>query len=158
MYSAGRSGTNGGSAAGQGLLLDIGGTDSYSDQDTCNGSGSDRSVVPKNPLGAQIDSTNPAADGCVPSLPDAPVPNVGSVTGRVSDSRTGAGIPAAIIECGGLQSGAPTLVDGRYVIPLVGAGTRQCTASAVGYRSRTQQVTVSSGGIATANFVLRSTS
>ena len=155
VYSAGGNGTNGGSAAGQGLLLDIGGTDSYSDQDTCNGSGTDRSVVPKNPLGAQIDSSNPAVGGCIPALPDPPIPTVGSVAGRVSDSRTGAGIPAAIVACGGLQSGAPTLVDGRYVIPLVGAGARQCTASAVGYRSKTQQVTVSSGEIATANFALR---
>lgn len=156
VYSAGRFGTNGGSAAGQGLLLDTGGTDSYSDQNTCNGSGSDRSVVPKNPLGAQIDSSNPAAGGgCIPSPPDPPMPTLGSVTGRVSDSRTGAGIPGAIVECGGLQSGAPTLVDGRYVIPLLAAGDRRCSASAVGYRSKTRQVTVTSGGIATANFALR---
>jgi hypothetical protein len=155
VYSAGRFGTNGGTGAGQGLLLDIGGTDSYSDQDTCNGSGSDRSVVPKNPLGAQIDSSNPAVGGCIPAPPIPPLPTLGSVTGRVSDSRTGAGIPGAIVECGGLQSGAPTLVDGRYVIPLIAAGDRQCSASAAGYRSKTQQVTVTSGGIATANFALR---
>ena len=155
VYSAGGSGTNGGTAAGQGLLLDTGGTDSYSDQDTCNGSGSDRSVVPKNPLGAQIDSSNPAGGGCIPPPPNPPMPTLGSVTGRVSDSRTGAGIPGAIVECGGLQSGAPTLVDGRYVIPLIAAGDRQCSASAAGYRSKTQQVTVTSGGIATANFALR---
>lgn len=157
VYSAGRSGTNGGTAAGsQGLLLDTGGTDSYSDQDTCNGSGSDRSVVPKNPLGAQIDSSNPAADGgCIPSPPNPPMPTLGSVAGRVSDSRTGAGIPGGIVDCGGLQSAAPTLVDGRYVIPLIAAGDRQCSASAAGYRSKTQQVTVPSGRIATANFALR---
>jgi hypothetical protein len=52
-YTAGSSAVNGGSNGGGGLLLDAGGTDSYVASD--GGAGTDRTVVPKGLVGAQID-------------------------------------------------------------------------------------------------------
>ncbi|MGH2625420.1 MAG: hypothetical protein ACRDHY_02070 [Anaerolineales bacterium] len=41
------------------LVLDAGGTDTYSDTNSPSGTGTDRTVVPKGVLGAQVDSDDP---------------------------------------------------------------------------------------------------
>ncbi|MBI4260969.1 MAG: carboxypeptidase regulatory-like domain-containing protein [Actinobacteria bacterium] len=156
-YSAGRTGVNGGSdGTGRGLLVDAGGTDSYADLEACTGSGTDRSVAPKALVGAQLDSTAPGpAASCLPAVPNPPPPQLGSVTGTVSEAKTGAGIIGAIVECGGLQTAGVSLVAGRYVIPVAPATTFKCTASATGYRSKSGSVTVENGAIATLDFALQ---
>ncbi|MGH7319498.1 MAG: hypothetical protein ACRELA_07725, partial [Candidatus Rokuibacteriota bacterium] len=70
-YQAVFGGVNGGAAGNVilgveipvavGLLLDAGGTDVYIDFDTPSGTGTDRTVVPKGVLGAQVDSDDPPA-------------------------------------------------------------------------------------------------
>lgn len=54
-YTALQNGTNGGAESAVGLLLDISGHDSYEDME--GGTGTDRSVVPKGDVGAQMDRT-----------------------------------------------------------------------------------------------------
>ena len=158
-YSATYFGVNGGSDSGaSGLLIDAGGTDAYSDQEACTGSGTDRTVVPKGLRGAQLDSTTLTSgrSGCLPQPPEPPTPTpLGSVAGKVADAQTKAALPAAIVDCGGLQTAGVTLVDGRYVIPLVPAGSHRCTARVVGYGGKSQSVTVTQGAPATADFALR---
>jgi hypothetical protein len=157
-YSATRFGVNGGADAGsRGVLIDASGTDTYSDQEACTGSGTDRTVVPKGVLGAQLDHASSGPTGsCLPSAPaPPPLPATGSVAGRVTDAQTKAALPGAIVDCGGLQAAGVSLVDGRYIIPIVAAGTHQCTARAVGYGIKTQSVTVNKGATTTADFALR---
>lgn len=73
-YVAEAGGVNGGAATGHGLLLDLEGTDTYRDHEqpvrigthavrqiehSCNGTGTDRTMVPKCTVGAQVDSDDP---------------------------------------------------------------------------------------------------
>ena len=83
------------------------------------------------------------------TIPD-PDPEV-TLTGKVTDSRTKAGIAGAPVECGGFT--ATTAGTGDYALQLV-PGTYHCTASAPGYASKKLRVTVGESG-GTANFELR---
>lgn len=56
-YTADTLGVNGGAGAGSGLLLDAGGLDTYLDGD--GGSGTNKTVVPKGAVGAQVDVVSP---------------------------------------------------------------------------------------------------
>lgn len=84
------------------------------------------------------------------------VTSPGAVAGRVTDSKSKAALSGATVDCGGGKV-ASSGSDGRYSIADVPAGTRTCTANATGYASKSQSVTVPSGGTATADFALRST-
>lgn len=84
------------------------------------------------------------------STPTAP----GTIAGRVTDARSKVALSSAGVDCGGTARGT-TAADGRYSITGVTAGSRTCTASKSGYGSKTQTVTVPSGGTATADFALR---
>ncbi len=72
----------------------------------------------------------------------------------MSDGRKKTGIGDATVDCASGGS-ATTASDGLYSITNVPAATYACTASATGYRSKSQTVTVTSGQTTTANFALR---
>ena len=76
---------------------------------------------------------------------------IGSVTGTVTDS-SGAPIANANVGYGGGPTNAVT--NGTYTITGVPAGTIQLVASAPNYTSQTQNVVVTGGATATANFTL----
>ncbi|HEX7286177.1 MAG TPA: carboxypeptidase regulatory-like domain-containing protein [Candidatus Angelobacter sp.] len=75
----------------------------------------------------------------------------GGITGTVKSS-SGAAIAGASVGFGG--GGAKTSSTGAYTISGVPAGTVQLVASATGFQSVTQNVTVTGGATSTANFTL----
>lgn len=119
-------------------------------------------------LDATADDLGPAGrDGCFgygrvnlanalggTSVTDPPPADPGAIAGKVSDGRTKSAIGGATVDCGPAGA-ATTATDGTYSITGVDAGDYTCTASAGGYRSKKQQVTVQSGSTTTANFALR---
>lgn len=78
----------------------------------------------------------------------------GAIAGAVTDASNKAGIGGATVDC---ESGgkATTAGNGSYTISNAPVGTHTCTASAIGYRSKSQSVPVSSGQMTTADFALR---
>ncbi|HEX5577715.1 MAG TPA: TonB-dependent receptor, partial [Gemmatimonadaceae bacterium] len=78
---------------------------------------------------------------------------VGTVTGRVSDSKTQAPIAGARISVIGTLRSVATRDDGTYSIGLA-AGTHVLRASKIGYAPSVDTVTVGSGASATQNFSL----
>lgn len=75
----------------------------------------------------------------------------GTITGTVTSS-TGAAIAGASVGYGGGTT--TTSSTGTYTLTGVPAGTVQLVASATGFQSSTQSVTVAGGATATANFTL----
>jgi outer membrane cobalamin receptor len=69
----------------------------------------------------------------------------GTVTGRVTDGRTSASIEAAQVFLPGLNLGALSAGNGRFLIVGVPAGTHQLRAERLGYAPVTQQITVTAG-------------
>ncbi|OZC04309.1 TonB-dependent receptor [Rubricoccus marinus] len=69
-----------------------------------------------------------------------------TLSGRVTDAQTGEALPGATVFLPQLASGAATDADGRYTVALPGAGVYRVVVSFVGYTSRTEAVTVASGG------------
>lgn len=94
-----------------------------------------------------------AAVGGTNTSPPPPA-DPGAISGLVSEFKTKTAISGATVDCGSGGT-ATTGADGRYTISSVPVGTYSCTASASGYRSKSQNVTVESGLTTTANFVLR---
>lgn len=82
-----------------------------------------------------------------------PSTDPGAIAGKVSAFK-GSGISGAKVDCG-TGGAATTATDGSYSITNVPPATYTCTASASGYRSKSQNVSVSSGATTTADFVLR---
>jgi thermitase len=78
----------------------------------------------------------------------------GSIGGRVFDARSGAGLSGATVDCGSGGT-ATTGSTGTYSLSNVPSGSHSCTASAAGYRSKTQTVSVTTGATTTADFGLR---
>ena len=83
-----------------------------------------------------------------------PPTSPGSITGVVSDSTSKAGISGATVNCGTAGT-TTTASNGSYTLSNVAPSTYTCTASASGYRSKSGNVTVSSGQTATLNLALR---
>ncbi|MHB1224172.1 MAG: SusC/RagA family TonB-linked outer membrane protein [Gemmatimonadaceae bacterium] len=82
---------------------------------------------------------------------------VGQLTGTVSDSSSGQGIPGAQVLVVGSTLGAVTGADGRYTIARVPAGGHSVQVRRVGYSPRTMTgVTVASGATVTLDVALRS--
>ena len=102
-------------------------------------------------------ATNPYGQGAIDSTPTAVVtakPKPGTITGTVSNAKTGAGIVNASVNCGSGYS-TKTASKGAYSIPNVAPATYSCTAGASGYNpSKPKDVTVSDGQRATADFSL----
>ncbi|MEA2633982.1 MAG: large repetitive protein [Chloroflexota bacterium] len=80
-------------------------------------------------------------------------PPNGAITGTVTNATTGTPISGATVAYSG--GSTTTNGSGQYTLSSVSPGTYSVTASASGYSSMTQSVTVGSGQTATANFGLR---
>jgi hypothetical protein len=79
------------------------------------------------------------------------VSSSGSITGSVKNTSGGAIVGASVGYGGGT---ATTDANGNYTLTGVPVGTVQLVASASGFQSVTQSVTVSGGNTSTANFTL----
>ncbi len=84
----------------------------------------------------------------------AQVARSGTVTGRVSDARTGQPIPGATIEIDGTRIAGLSGDDGRFRLANVPAGERGITARRIGYNLVRHTVTVTAGAEASADFAL----
>ncbi|MDQ4125407.1 MAG: S8 family serine peptidase [Actinomycetota bacterium] len=78
----------------------------------------------------------------------------GSIAGRVYNVSTGAAISGATVDCGS-GGAATTGSTGTYSLTNVPSGSYSCTASASGYRSKSQTVSVTTGATTTSDFGLR---
>lgn len=82
----------------------------------------------------------------------------GRIEGTVTEAETGSALPGVNVVIPSLSAqgvGAATTSDGTFAIESVPAGIYQVQARAVGYRSRTREVTVTAGESTTVNFTLR---
>src|SRR5262245_42911109 len=79
---------------------------------------------------------------------------VGTVVGRVTDARTAAPVPGAVVQVDGLQLAGATGDDGRYRIGGVPAGSRIIVVRRLGFTSSRQTVTVTDDQQTTADFAL----
>ena len=77
----------------------------------------------------------------------------GTVSGTIIDSN-GDPLPGASVRLIDTQQGASSNVDGVYTIAAVLPGTYTVAATFVGFDEATQEVTVTAGGTATADFTL----
>ncbi|WP_234567041.1 SusC/RagA family TonB-linked outer membrane protein [Rhodohalobacter sp. 614A] len=71
----------------------------------------------------------------------------GSVSGTVTDSRTGEELPGVNVIIEDLQLGASTDIDGEYEIPNVPEGTYNITVTYIGYKSYSSQIQVGNSSI-----------
>ncbi len=79
----------------------------------------------------------------------------GSISGKVTDSKTAEGMPGAQIVIKGTNRGAATDPDGAYTIRNVPPGTYTVFVRFIGYFTEETQVEVSANTAATANFQLK---
>jgi len=77
------------------------------------------------------------------------------IRGVVSDSITGARIPYANILLVGTSKGAPSNLEGFYLIPNVPPGAYDLAASVIGYERKVINVVVKPGKSVSVNFALR---
>jgi hypothetical protein len=82
-----------------------------------------------------------------------PVP-VGTITGRVTDGKTGQSLQGADVLLEGTPLRTTTGADGRYRLAEVQAGTYTVTARQIGFGKQSKPVTVANGAEATVNFAL----
>jgi len=80
---------------------------------------------------------------------------LGTVSGKVTDVKTGEPLAAAGVSIEGTQLGGTTGEDGTYHVARVPAGTYKLTVRRIGYAPATKTVTVPDGGDVTADFGLR---
>lgn len=80
---------------------------------------------------------------------------VGTVTGRVTDSRTSQPVVGATVEVEGTRLGATTGSDGTFRIANVPAGERIVIVRRIGFTSARRSVTVADGQQASADFALQ---
>lgn len=90
------------------------------------------------------------------TTPPPPSTDPGAIAGQVTAQRGGTAISGASVNCGTAGS---TVTDstGRYTLSQVPPSSYTCTASASGYRSKSQSVTVTSGSTTSSNFALQAT-
>jgi TonB-linked SusC/RagA family outer membrane protein len=79
---------------------------------------------------------------------------VGVITGRVTDGRTGAPVSSAQVFVVDTQLGSLTDAEGNYRIPNVRAGSRQVRVINIGYRSETLTVDVAASQTVRLDFQL----
>lgn len=75
----------------------------------------------------------------------------GSITGTITDSRTGEALPGATVFLPDLSLGQSTNLDGQYTISNVPAGTHAVRITYVGYVAQLTEVTVTAGQQTTLN-------
>src|SRR5687768_11550214 len=74
----------------------------------------------------------------------------GTVTGRVTDAATSVPLVGVSVTVGGTALGDITDQQGDFRISNVPAGSRELSASVLGYAQQTQTVAVAAGGSASA--------
>ncbi|OQY26355.1 MAG: hypothetical protein B6244_13815 [Candidatus Cloacimonetes bacterium 4572_55] len=80
----------------------------------------------------------------------------GTVSGRVTDARTGEGLPFVNVLLKGTTIGAATNYDGFYLIEFVPPGTYVIVSTILGYeRTELTDISVTAGGSALAHFFLK---
>jgi TonB-linked SusC/RagA family outer membrane protein len=79
----------------------------------------------------------------------------GTVAGRVTQEANGAAIGGARVSVLGTNLTAITNSEGRYTITNVGAGTHDVRVAALGYGSLVKTVSVTTGGVAQADFAVK---
>jgi iron complex outermembrane receptor protein len=77
--------------------------------------------------------------------------DTGTISGRVTSSQSGEGLPYINVVLKGTSMGAATKTDGSYEVKNVPAGTYTLVISAVGYETVTMEVVVTASGTATAD-------
>src|SRR5689334_2065201 len=78
-----------------------------------------------------------------------------SISGRVTDARSGDAVPGATIQVEGMRLAGLAGPDGRYRIANVPAGARSLVVLRLGYASIRRAVTVSAGQDQTVEFALQ---
>ena len=78
----------------------------------------------------------------------------GTVAGQIVDAQSLRPVDGAQVYLAGLSQGTLTRANGRYVIVNVPVGTHEVTVERLGLTTTTQQVTVTAGGTAVADFQL----
>ncbi len=86
------------------------------------------------------------------ALPSAPAAFTGTITGTVTDSRTGQPLQGAQISVVGTTVGAATDAAGKYRIPAVTAGNVTLRVRFIGYAPMDRAVAVADGQTVTADF------
>jgi TonB-linked SusC/RagA family outer membrane protein len=89
-----------------------------------------------------------------PSRAFAQAPS-GTIVGRVTDARSGDGVPNASVQIEGGRLGGATGEDGRYRIANVPAGTHTIVVLRLGYASSRRPVTIVAGQETTVNAALQ---
>jgi TonB-linked SusC/RagA family outer membrane protein len=79
----------------------------------------------------------------------------GTVTGRVTDARSGQPVPSAQVRVVGSNQVALTNAEGTYTLRGVSPGPTSVRVLVIGYAERSQPVTVAPGEPATLNFALQ---
>ena len=102
--------------------------------------------------GGRISSLLAVAAAVALILPAQAAAQDGTVTGQVVAATTGQPINGVQINIMETALGGLTNVSGRFLINRVPAGTYTVQAVYVGYGTQTQEVTVSPGGAASAQF------
>lgn len=78
----------------------------------------------------------------------------GSITGRVTDKGSGAGLPGVRVLLVNATRSTLTTAQGQYTLVAVPAGPQLVRVSTIGYAAETHAVTVSDGAVATSDFGL----
>ncbi|HEX8212420.1 MAG TPA: SusC/RagA family TonB-linked outer membrane protein [Longimicrobium sp.] len=79
----------------------------------------------------------------------------GTITGRVTDARSGQPVPSAQVRVVGSNQMALTNAEGRYTLRGVSPGATSVRVLVIGFSERSQQVTVAPGEPATLDFALQ---
>jgi TonB-linked SusC/RagA family outer membrane protein len=79
----------------------------------------------------------------------------GTISGRVTDARSGQPVPGAQIRVAGSNQAASANSEGVYTLRRIPDGTVSVRALVIGYAERTQTVTVQAGQAATLDFALQ---
>ena len=79
---------------------------------------------------------------------------VGTITGQVQDARSGEPVTSVQIFIAGLNVGALTEANGRFLFQNIPAGTHTLTVERIGYGTVNREVTLSAGETAVENFNL----
>ena len=80
----------------------------------------------------------------------------GSVSGNVTEAKTGEVLPGVNVVIEGINLGASTDLDGNFTIANVPVGSYTITALFIGFTSSSKSVEVTDGGTATVDFRLES--
>ena len=78
------------------------------------------------------------------------------ITGRVTETGSGAPVSQVQVYIPGLSLGTLTRATGQYIILNVPVGTYEIVAERIGLQTGSQQVTVTAGQVAEVNFILSS--